>query len=140
MRAAQFTEYLAEENNKIKSLTGIEFTTEMKYSGDPRLTIEEVETIIQKSVGINVWMKVLVWEYIEANSDASINEKKRFFNTSDDLMDVDVLRDTAIMWEKKDPGRAYQFIKLAKLIRPDGVLINEKFDEYRKKLKLSDTE
>ena len=138
--ALRFIDFISSEKQKIKSMTGIEFNAEMRFSGDPGLTLEEVETVIEKSVGMNAWMKILIWEYIEANSDASRNEKKRFFSSDDDLMDADILRDTAIMWEKKDLDRAYQFMKLAKLIRPDGVRINEKLDEYRKKLKISDTD
>lgn len=138
--ASRFTDFITEEKQRIKSMTGLEFDTKMQYSGDPRLSMNEVEILIQKSVGMNTWMKALVWEYIEANSDATRKEKKRFFTSDDDFMDVDLLRDTAIMWEKKDMRRAYQFMKLARLIRPDGVRINEKLDEYRKKLKLDDAD
>jgi hypothetical protein len=42
------------------------------------------------------------------------------------------------MWEKKDLARAYEFMKLAKQVRPEGVQINEKLEAYQKKLNISE--
>ena len=79
--AERFNEFLADEKQKIKSMTGIEFNTEIKYSGSTWLSTDEVDTLIQKAAGMNVWMKALIWEYIESYSDATRAEKKRFFNS-----------------------------------------------------------
>jgi hypothetical protein len=49
-------------------------------------------------------------------------------------VDVNLIRDAAIILEKKDINFSYKLMSLAKRKRPNGPLINEKLLEYKKKL------
>lgn len=48
---------------------------------------------------------------------------------------ADFFRDTALLYETQDLEKAFIFMELAQRIRPDGVVINKKLNEYREKLK-----
>jgi hypothetical protein len=49
-------------------------------------------------------------------------------------VDVNLIRDAAILLEKKDINLSYELMSLARRKRPSGPLINEKLLEYKKKL------
>lgn len=136
--AKQVESSLNKERQEIKRLTGIVFNPEIQYSGDSRLSINEVKVITEKVTGINVWMKVLIWNYLRSNSDAGIDIQKQLFLSQEEDLDADMLRDTALLWEKKDLKLSYMFMAMAQKRKPKGQLINQKFNEYQKKLKNPD--
>lgn len=72
----------------------------------------------------------LLKEFFLVKLDSIIYKRQNYIMTSHD---IDLLRDTALFLEDKDLKKAYELMNIANQLRPTGVFIKKKLDEYKKK-------
>ena len=74
-------------------------------------------------------------------NSGDISRLRNTLRLSDDVSDVDILRELAFVAEKNhDIGLAYMFMKRAQKLRPNGPLINKKIKLYERKIDSANTE
>lgn len=76
---------LQKELKKIKEITGIIFDPEIRFSGNNKLSSEELNILVSKSRKLNINFKKLIWDFIRENSDSGENVRKELFSVFDRL-------------------------------------------------------
>lgn len=112
------------ENSKYGSLLGNDFKdTSIDFSKPINLKIEEAVNVYNNYSESHTSISLL--RFINANSKFSLYLMCDFFHDN-----AEVLRNIAVVLEKDDIEHALKAMSQAKLIRPNGPLINKKIKDY----------
>lgn len=124
---------LEDENSRLKSSLGSQFCDNGYPTAENFLIDDDFAgNVVERFSGLPAIFKKLAYDFLIIEGYKNRDVLTRFFDSSRDLLDADMLRDTALLWEKKNLDRAIIFMKYAKKCRPHGALINRKLDEFLK--------
>tara|TARA_R110002012_G_C11597668_1_gene606964 strand:- start:179 stop:1342 length:1164 start_codon:yes stop_codon:yes gene_type:complete len=116
-------EQLDDENESLKELLGEKFCDE-KYDSvsSSNISLSLANEIIKEYSKPHTLDTLILYLVKNGNFDLI-----QFFNTN--KFSVETYRNVAISLKSAAPDKAFQFVRQAKLLRPNGPLINEIYDE-----------
>ncbi|GAA59984.1 hypothetical protein P20652_1848 [Pseudoalteromonas sp. BSi20652] len=120
---------LKAESNKLVELLGVRFK-EMEVPFSEEVKIDELLAVKIYEEYAEPHTSRLILSFIKSHSSFPISKLCNYFKEN-----VLVLRDVAILLEDENILDALHYMKLARLIRPDGIQINNKIAEYEEIIK-----
>lgn len=122
------------ENDYLKNKFGDEYC-DQEYNFSSNDVIDEEFSInaVNKFKNQPNIIKKSVYDYLKSHKSVKESILLPLFGDEELITNFELLRNTAIVWEKSNIQNATYFMELARELRPHGPLVLSKLKEYKKK-------